>query len=244
VPPRRIGAVCAGVLLREGPGDAPYRAAGATEAGRFTFPSARDSADDFFSSRLLTAASDIVVIEDDSPLRGADLRVFVAPPPAAGQTLLVRERRDRAAQLRAQADAMQRLLAEPDGAARLLEQLVGGPVVAFARDQPELLEQARLSLLAGIDRARAAPPPTPTEHWAVAAGYAGIEHAQLVVLNAREDTERRPAQGLLEEVRRLRVDGRCSPTCWAGVARACRSLRSWPIWQTRGTPGRGRRWPG
>ena len=101
---------------------------------------------------------------------------------------------------------MQRLLAEPDGAARLLEQLVGGPVVAFARDQPELLEQARLSLLAGIDRARAAPPPTPTEHWAVAAGYAGIEHAQLVVLNAREDAERRRAQGLLEEVRRLRVD--------------------------------------
>jgi hypothetical protein len=183
-----------------------YRDAGATEAGRFTFPSARDSADDFFSSRLMTAASDTVVIEGDSPLRGADLRVFVAPPPAAGQTLLVRERRDRAAQLRAQADAMQRLLAEPDGAARLLEQLVGGPVAAFARDQPELLEQARLSLLAGVDRARAAPPPTPTEHWAVAAGYAGIEHAQLVVLNAREDRERRRAQGLLEEVRRLRVD--------------------------------------
>ena len=183
-----------------------YRAAGATEAGRFIFPSARDSADDFFSSRLMTAASDIVVLEGDSPLRGADLRVFVAPPPAAGQTLLVRERRNRAAQLQAQTDAMQRLLAEPDGAARLLEQLVGGPVVAFARDQPELLEQARLSLLAGIDRARAAPPPTPTERLAVAAGYAGIEHAQLVVLNAREDTERRRAQGLLEEVRRLRVD--------------------------------------
>ena len=183
-----------------------YRAAGATEAGRFTFPSARDSADDFFSNRLMTAASDIVVIEGDRPLRGADLRVFVAPPPAADQTLLVCERRDRAAQLRAQADAMQRLLAEPAGATRLLEQLVGGPVVAFARDQPELLEQARLSLLAGIDRARAAPPPSPTEHWAVAAGYAGIEHAQLVVLNAREDAERRRAQGLLEEVRRLRVD--------------------------------------
>ena len=173
-----------------------YRAAGATEAGQFTFPSARHSADDFFSSRLMTAASDIVVIEGDSPLRDADLRAFVASPPPVGQDLLVRERRDRAAQLRAQADAMQ----------RLLEQLVGGPVVAFARDQPELLEQARLSLLAGIDRARAAPPPTPTEHWAVAAGYAGIEHAQLVVLNAREDAERRRAWGLLEEVRRLRVD--------------------------------------
>ena len=87
-----------------------YRAAGASDAGRFAFPSAWDSADDFYSSRLMTAVSDVVVLGGDSPLCGADLRVFVAPPPAAGQALLVRERRDRAAQLRAQADAMQRLL--------------------------------------------------------------------------------------------------------------------------------------
>jgi hypothetical protein len=183
-----------------------YRAAGAPDAGRFTFPSARDAADDFFTSRLLTDVSDAVVIEGDSPLRDADLRVFVAPPPAAGQALLVRERRDRAAQQRAQADAMERLLGEPDGAARLLDQLVGGPVVAFAREQPELLEQARVSLLAGIGKIRTAPPLAPTEHWAVAAGYAGIEHAQLVVLNTCEDAERRRAQALLEDVRRLRAD--------------------------------------
>ena len=183
-----------------------YRAAGAPDAGRFTFPSDRDAADDFFTTRLLTDVSDAVVIEGDSPLRDADLRVFVAPPPAAGQALLVRERRDRAAQQRAQADAMERLLGEPDGAARLLDQLVGGPLVAFAREQPELLEQARVSLLAGIGKVRAAPPPAPTERWAVAAGYAGIEHAQLVVLNTCEDAERRRAQGLLEDVRRLRAD--------------------------------------
>jgi hypothetical protein len=78
-----------------------YRAAGASDAGRLAFPAARDSADDFFTSRLLTDVSDVVVIEGDSPLGDADLRVFVAPPPAAGQTLLVRERRDRAAQQRA-----------------------------------------------------------------------------------------------------------------------------------------------
>jgi hypothetical protein len=183
-----------------------YRAAGASDAGRFTFPSDRDAADDFFTSRLLTDVWYAVVLEGDSPLRGADLRVFVAPPPAAGQTLLVRERRDRAVQQRAQVAAMQRLLDEPDGAARLLEQLVGGPVVTFARQRPELLEQARVSLVAGIGKVRAAPPPTPTEHWAVTAGYAGIEHAQLVVVNTWEDAERRRAQGLLDEVRRLRAD--------------------------------------
>jgi hypothetical protein len=183
-----------------------YRAAGASDAGRFTFPAAQDSADDFFTSRLLTDVSDVVVIEGDSPLGDADLRVFVAPPPAAGQTLLVRQRRDHAAQLRARAAAMERLLGEPDGAARLLEQLVGGPVVAFARERPELLEQARVGLLAGIGKIGTAPPPAPTEHWAVAVGYTGIEYAQLVVVNACQDAGRRRAHSLLEDVRRLRAD--------------------------------------
>jgi molybdopterin-guanine dinucleotide biosynthesis protein len=183
-----------------------YRAAGASDAGRFTFPAAQDSADDFFTSRLLTDVSDVVVIEGDSPLRDADLRVFVAPAPAAGQTLLVRQRRDHVAQLRARTAAMERLLGEPDGAARLLEQLVGGPVVALARERPELLEQARVGLLAGIGKIRTAPPLAPTEHWAVAAGYAGIEYAQLVVVNACQDAERRRAHSLLEDVQRLRAD--------------------------------------
>jgi hypothetical protein len=146
------------------------------------------------------------VIEGDSPLGDADLRVFVAPPPAAGQRLLVRQRRDHAAQLRARTAAMERLLGEPDGAAQLLEQLVGGPVVAFARERPELMEQARVGLLAGIGKIRSAPPLAPTEHWAVAAGYAGIEYAQLVVVNACQDAERRRAHSLLEDVRRLRAD--------------------------------------
>jgi molybdopterin-guanine dinucleotide biosynthesis protein len=172
-----------------------YRVAGASDAGLFTFPAARDSVDDFFTSRLLTDVSDVVVIEGDSPLPDADLRVFVAPPPAARQTLLVRERRDRAAQQRAQAAAMERLLGEPDGAARLLEQLVGGPVAAFARERPDLLEQARVDLLAGIGKIRTAPPLAPAEHWAVAVGYAGIEYAQLVVVNAYEAAERRRAHG-------------------------------------------------
>jgi hypothetical protein len=239
-----------------------YRAAGASDAGRFTFPSGRDVADAFFTSRLLTDISDVVVIEGDSPLRDADLRVFVAPPPAAGQTLLVRERRDRAAQQRARAAAMERLLGEPDGAARLLEQLVGGPVVALARERPELLEQARASLVAGIGKVRTAPPPAPTEHWAIAGGYAGIEHAQLVVLNTAEDAGRERAQGLLEDVRRLRADRAVFDDVlgWRGsrvpitvvvadladprhagtrkaVARVKRSIRGWPGADGRGGDG-------
>jgi hypothetical protein len=262
VPPRPIAAAGARIPSARDPEVRRYRAAGASDAGRFTFPSGRDVADAFFAGRLLTDISDVVVIEGDSPLRDADLRVFVAPPPAAGQTLLVRERRDRATQQRARAAAMERLLGEPDGAARLLEQLVGGPVVALARERPELLEQARASLLAGIGKVRTVPPPAPTEHWAIAGGYAGIEHAQLVVLNTAEDAGRERAQGLLEEVRRLRADRAVFDDVlgWRGsrvpitvvvadladarhagtrkaVARVKRSIRGWPGADGRGGDG-------
>ena len=76
---------------------------------------------------------------------------------------------------------MERLLHEPDGVERFLEQMIGGAAVDLARQRPSLLEAARVSLLAGIDRARTARPPNPTEHWAIAEGYEGIEHAPLVI---------------------------------------------------------------
>jgi hypothetical protein len=222
-----------------------YRAAGAPDAGRFTFPSDRDAADDFFTTRLLTDVSDAVVIEGDSPLRDTDLRVFVAPPPAAGQALLVRERRDRAAQQRAQADAMERLLGEPDGAARLLDQLVGGPLVAFAREQPELLEQARVSLLAGIAaksaplrrrRRRSAGRSLPAMRGSSTRSWSCSTRVRM-----RSGGVRR---GCWRTCGGCVPTGRCSTTCWAGVARGCRSPRLWPIWPTRGMPGRARQWPG
>jgi hypothetical protein len=184
-----------------------YRAAGASGAGRFAFGDDRYAADDFLTTSLVgTDVSDVVVVEGDSPLDGVDLRAFVARSPRPGETLLVRRERDRAAEQRAKVDAMEQLLDAPDGAAQLLERMVGGPVVAFAHQRPELLAEMRATMLAGIDKARGAPPPPPTRHWAVADGYAGIEHAQLVVVNVRDDADRERAQGLLEEVRRLRTD--------------------------------------
>jgi hypothetical protein len=39
-----------------------YHAAGASDAGRFAFPSDRDAAGDFFANRLLTDVSDIAVL--------------------------------------------------------------------------------------------------------------------------------------------------------------------------------------
>jgi hypothetical protein len=184
-----------------------YCEAGASAAAAFTFPSEDlAAADEFFTSRLMEQYSRAVVVEGDSPLGMADLRVHVVPPLGPGRTLLVRKLRDRAEEARDKAAAMERLLREPGGVERFLEQTVGGAAVELARQRPALLEEARAVLLAGIDQARTAPPPRPTEHWAIAQGYEGIEHAQLVVVNVREDGQRDHAQRLLADLARVRRD--------------------------------------
>ena len=50
---------------------------------------------------------------------------------------------------------------------------------------------------------RKAPPPAATEHWAIAEGYRGIEHAQVVVVNVRGDSERQGVSRLLGDLDRL-----------------------------------------
>ncbi len=76
----------------------------------------------------------------------------------------------------------------------------------LARANPRLFEEARASLLAGIARARKAPPPGPTEHWALAEGYEGLERAQLVVVNIHAEAERPRAEDLVADVGRLRKE--------------------------------------
>ena len=165
-----------------------------------------DASDAFFMTRLMEDYSEAVVLEGDNPLEFVDLAVFVAPAPAPGRTLFVRRKRDRAKEERAKADALERLLRRPDGVAELLGQMIGGPIVELARANPRLLEEARAKLLAGIAQARKAPAPGPTEHWALAEGYEGIEHAQLVVVNIRAEAERPRAEELVADVGRLRKD--------------------------------------
>jgi hypothetical protein len=183
-----------------------YRAAGACGAALFTFPESETGSDAFFVTHLMEDYSEATILEGDNPLGFVDLVAFVAPPLPAGKTLLVRRRRDRAKEERDRADALERVLREPDGVARLLEQMAGSPLAAFARKRPELLEKTRADLLAGIVQARRAPPPEPTGHWAIADGYEGIERAQLVVVNVRTAAEREPGEALAWEVGRLRKD--------------------------------------
>jgi hypothetical protein len=183
-----------------------YREAGATGAALFAFPEGDIGSDAFFVTRLMEDYSKAVLLEGDRPLGFVDLAVFVAPPPPSGASLLVRRRRDRAKEKRGKADAMERLLREPDGVAELLGQMIGGPMADFARKNPRLLEETRDKMLAGIALARKARPPEPTEHWAIADGYEGIEHAQLVVVNVRSAAERERGEILVAGVHRIRKD--------------------------------------
>jgi len=182
-----------------------YREAGAIGAAMLAFP-ADVVVDEFFMTGLMQEYSQAVVIEGDSPVAAVDLRVYVAPPLGPDRALLVRKLRDRAEEEREKAAAMRRALREPDGVERFLEQMIGGAVVDFARQRPALLEAARATLLAGVDSARNASPPTPTEHWAIVQGYEGIEHAQLVVVNVRDHGQRECALELLADLTRLRKD--------------------------------------
>jgi len=78
--------------------------------------------------------------------------------------------------------------------------------VVMALEQPGVLDDLRRSMKSKLGDVRRAKPPAPTEHWALEDGYAGIERAQLVVVNVRSDADRRAADAVLEDVARLRKD--------------------------------------
>jgi hypothetical protein len=181
-----------------------YRKAGATDAALFEFPGDDIGSDEFFMTHLMEDYSQGVVIEGDDPLGFVDLRVYIAPALPAGRSLFVRRQRDRAKEERAKADAMERLLRKPAGPAELLAELVSAPIADFVRGRESFLERTRADLLAAIAEARKAPPPRPTEHWAVTEGYEGVEHAQLVVVNIRNEVERGQGERLVSDLQRLR----------------------------------------
>lgn len=183
-----------------------YREAGAGGAAVFSFPQSDIGSEAFYLTHLMEDYSDAAVLEGDNPVAFVDLSVFVTWALPAGKKLFVRRKRDRTAEERAKADAMEELLRKPDGVAEFVGQMFGGPIVDMARKNPQLFEEARTTLLAGIALARKAPQPKPTDYWAIADGYSGIEHAQLVVVNIRNEGERERGERLVADVVRLRKD--------------------------------------
>ncbi|MBK7539250.1 MAG: hypothetical protein IPI49_28575 [Myxococcales bacterium] len=68
--------------------------------------------------------------------------------------------------------------------------------MAMALKQPRVLDDLRRSMKSKLGDVRRAKPHAPTEHWALEDGYAGIERAQLVVVNVRSADRRPPMPSL------------------------------------------------
>lgn len=181
-----------------------YREAGASDAALYRFP--EPSAEAFFTTDFMQDYSEAVFIEGDCPIDYVDVSVFVAPCPQNGRSLLRRVLRDHTRAHQTSIEQFAQALESPEAMAQLLGTVLAQPLVARALEQPRILDDVRRSMKSGLSAIRRAPPPAPTEHWTLDAGYAGIEHAQLVVVNVRSDADRHAAAALLEDVARLRVD--------------------------------------
>lgn len=159
-----------------------YRGAGAGSVAHYPF--AEPDLDAFFGSDVIQDYSEVVFIEGDPPIDCVDLTVFVAPVLTAQPSMLRRVLRDAGEARAAAIEEVMRHLGGPAAMARIF-----GPV--------ELLKKA--NTVPGQ-------PSAPTEHWALAATYEGIQHAQLIVVNARSDADGKAAARLVAEVSRLRQD--------------------------------------
>ena len=181
-----------------------YRAAGASDVALYRFPGPDWEA--FYTSRVLEEYSEAVFIEGDRPVDEVDLSAFVAPPLPAGRSLLRRVVRDHREERRSSIEQLERALEEPEAMLRLLGAGLSEPLLAMAITNPKVEADIRRTLKQKLSAMRHAPPPTPTERWSLEDGYAGLEHAQLVVVNLRGEAERQAAAALVEDVGRLRKD--------------------------------------
>jgi hypothetical protein len=187
---------------------ARYAEAGADGVARFAFPSGSEAYEDFFLTDLMADYSEAVVLEGDSPLAHVDLRVSVAPPLPDGGSLFVRTRSGASGGRGDPAEVLERLLDEPGGLECLLAEQLGPAFAESIRRHPDKLHRFRVDLLAGVRRARRRTSKAPPARWALAPGYAGIERAQLVVVNVRDEGERQNGARLVADLARLRKDDR------------------------------------
>ncbi len=163
---------------------ARYRSAGAHAAARYEFD--EPDVEAFFTSNVMENYSEVVFVEGDSPVDFVDLAVFVAPISLEEPTILRRELREPgSARLR----AIDEIVRRPGGVETIAHLFGAGP-------------NGKVDL-AGL-RGRLQKSGLPTEHWALVPTYEGIQHAGLVVLNARSVAERENAALLTKDIVSLR----------------------------------------
>jgi hypothetical protein len=174
-----------------------YRKAGASGVARYRFGGAEEDRDSFFSTDFMNDYSQAVVIEGDCPLAYTDLVVFVAPPLAAGTSLLeCVERPERAKAV----EGFQALL-RPGALQKALADGRQEEILEMARVYAQGLQRG-LGAMHGRGRRR----PSLTKEWCVTARLRGIERAGLVVINARSPREKAAGQRMLPDLARLRTD--------------------------------------
>jgi hypothetical protein len=177
---------------------ARYRRAGAGGAAVFAFGRRDVGSDALFMTSLMEDYSRAVLLEGDDPVGFADLVAFVAPPLPVRKSLLVQGGQGGRA-----ASAEE---SGPGSIAEILAHATGTPAAARAPSRRELLEDPMLRDLASMLALRQRGALRATRRWKLAAGYAGIERAGLVVVNVRSEAEREGAARLLAQLQRVRKD--------------------------------------
>ena len=184
-----------------------YREAGASNTARYRFPGAARDSDAFFTSEFMSDYSQGVLIEGDSPLSfRPDLSVYVTPPVPASRTLLRRVTEDRSASHARELGHLERLLDTPGSVEEFLGNMLAAEFGGRLPVSDAGFADARRSMADLVARAKSQGAPPPIERWALADGFAGIELAQVVVINARSAGERERGEAMLPELVRLRKD--------------------------------------
>ena len=181
-----------------------YRLAGACDVARFRMPPSGIEWDDIWSTGFFNSYSEAVLLEGYFPFEAVDCRVFIARPVEG--PLLVRITRDRAAERSAEINRLETILSEPSRANTFFADMFGPPIAEMLNNKENTIDQLRLKTLADLEKARSAPPPPPTKHWAISEAYRGIEAAQVVIFNVMSQKEQDAAKALLKDINRLRAD--------------------------------------
>jgi hypothetical protein len=183
-----------------------YRQAGATGVAVYTFAGRPGKTDDFFMTDLMSNYSEAVVLEGDSPFGYLDLSVFIAPAPVRTEQLFVRRARRRSPDEIVGGAGLERPFSGPEDLVEAIARAGGERLVELVRNESALFEKIRAILGEVTAESQSASRRGSNKAWSVAEGYAGIERAQLVVVNFRQGDDPGPAHAFVADVVRLHKD--------------------------------------
>ncbi len=182
-----------------------YVKAGASGVTRYRFHPEHAPGDALWSTDFMEDYPQGIIFEGDWPLDyRPDLTVYVARPLPEGSAVLERVADDRKAKrAAAKLQQLERALEDP----KYFVEFVGPMLGMLPRERARsAMEEMLPDMQDLLDKMKKKGLPPPEERWAVASELAGIEHAQVVAINVRTEGERRRAETMVPELRRIRND--------------------------------------